>query len=594
MIFKSFTGVPPEQTADPASYARAVLNILADFSEEKTRLADIQRAMLNILEDSSAEKLSLEDTQKAILNVLEDFDKERNNVEQANREMSREIAERKEAQEALRKTHDELEIRVQDRTAELAKMNRELQNEVSEHTRVEAELHRIEWMLSKDTKTTFPEERVNPFTPVYGDVTSLNTSRIILDSVGEKTLYDIASDYLDLLGTSSAIYEKNGDYALGIFTSGWCRFMDRTSRCLCDSDDNQKALACGKWACHESCWTEASKTAIETGNPTDIECTGGIHLYAVPIRAGEEIVGAINFGYGDPPRDLTKLQTLAEKYRVSVEELLTLANAYESRPLYIIDLAKKRLHVSARLIGEIVEKKLAENNLQKLNINLKRSNEDLEQFAYVASHDLQEPLRMVASYTQLLEKRYKDQLDEDARDFINYAVDGARRMQTLINDLLEFSRVSTKGKSFSPLDLSSLLGRVIVTLQHKIHETKALITNDDLPIVTGDESQIMRVFQNLIDNALKFKTAEPPRIHIGSRAEGDNIIISIKDNGIGIDEKYKDRVFTIFQRLHNRTDFPGTGIGLAICKRTIERHGGKIWFESEEGKGTTFFFTLYK
>lgn len=224
--------------------------------------------------------------------------------------------------------------------------------------------------------------------------------------------------------------------------------------------------------------------------------------------------------------------------------------------------------------------------------DLKRSNQELEQFAYVASHDLQEPLRMVSSYTQLLERRYKDQLDQDAKDFIFYAVDGANRMQRLINDLLDYSRVTTKGKPFLKLDLASVLGHAIANLQKRVQETGALIVNEDLPFVYGDDVQLVRVFQNLLDNAMKFIGTEPPRINVSSKTLEDKIQISISDNGIGIDKIYSDRVFTIFQRLHNKIEYPGTGIGLAICKRTIERHGGKIWFESEPGKGTTFFFTL--
>jgi light-regulated signal transduction histidine kinase (bacteriophytochrome) len=225
-------------------------------------------------------------------------------------------------------------------------------------------------------------------------------------------------------------------------------------------------------------------------------------------------------------------------------------------------------------------------------IGLKRSNQELEQFAYVASHDLQEPLRMVSSYTQLLERRYKDQLDQDAKDFIFFAVDGANRMQHLINDLLDYSRVTTRGKPFVKLDLSAVLGHAIANLQKKIQETGAMIVNDDLPFVYGDEVQLVRIFQNLLDNAMKFRGDEPPRIHVSAKIMDDKIQISITDNGIGIDKIYSDRVFTIFQRLHTKVEYPGTGIGLAICKRTIERHGGKIWFESEPGKGTTFYFTL--
>jgi two-component system, chemotaxis family, sensor kinase Cph1 len=231
-------------------------------------------------------------------------------------------------------------------------------------------------------------------------------------------------------------------------------------------------------------------------------------------------------------------------------------------------------------------------NLEGAMRNLERSNQELEQFAYVASHDLQEPLRMISSYTQLLERRYKDQLDQDAKDFINYAVDGANRMQQLINDLLEYSRVTTKGKPFEKTDLSSTLGLALANLHRKISETRAMVTNEDLPFAYYDEGQIVRVFQNLIDNAIKFHGPDPPRINITARLLQDYIEICVSDNGIGIDMTYKERIFTIFQRLHGKTEYPGTGIGLAVCKRTIERHGGRIWLESEPGKGTKFYFTL--
>ena len=249
------------------------------------------------------------------------------------------------------------------------------------------------------------------------------------------------------------------------------------------------------------------------------------------------------------------------------------------------ELKKHRDHLE-----ELVNERTRE--LDNAIIGLKRSNQELEQFAYVASHDLQEPLRMVSSYTQLLERRYKDQLDQDAKDFIFFAVDGANRMQHLINDLLDYSRVTTRGKPFVKLDLSVVLGHAIANLQKKIQETGAMIVNDDLPFVYGDEVQLVRVFQNLLDNAMKFRGDEPPRINVSAKTIDDKIQISLTDNGIGIDKIYSDRVFTIFQRLHTKVEYPGTGIGLAICKRTIERHGGKIWFESEPGKGTTFYFTL--
>jgi hypothetical protein len=223
---------------------------------------------------------------------------------------------------------------------------------------------------------------------------------------------------------------------------------------------------------------------------------------------------------------------------------------------------------------------------------LQRSNEELQQFAYVASHDLQEPLRMVSSFTQLLARRYKDQLDDDARDFISYAVDGANRMQELINDLLTFSRVNTRGQPFTPTDCNVALGRARANLRMAIEESEALVTNDELPTVMADEGQLTRLFQNLIDNAIKFAGDEPPRVHVSAeRAEGE-WVFSVRDNGIGIEPQYRERIFVIFQQLHGPEDYGGTGIGLAICKRIVERHGGRIWVESELGEGSTFHFTL--
>jgi signal transduction histidine kinase len=256
--------------------------------------------------------------------------------------------------------------------------------------------------------------------------------------------------------------------------------------------------------------------------------------------------------------------------------------------------------ISAGLIKNIyqkrqeIERKLAEERLKAALADLERSNKDLEQFAYVASHDLQEPLRMVSSYTQLLAERYQGQLDEKAQKFINYAVDGAIRMQTLINDLLAYSRIGTKSRPKELADMNILLGQAISNLTVMIEENRAIIINDDLPAVQVDADQFVQVFQNLINNAVKFRGNDTPRIFVSAKDNGPEWIFSVKDNGIGINQKYADRIFVIFQRLHARQNYPGNGIGLAICKKIVERHNGRIWFESETGKGTTFFFTIPK
>jgi len=249
----------------------------------------------------------------------------------------------------------------------------------------------------------------------------------------------------------------------------------------------------------------------------------------------------------------------------------------------------ERLLVVAR---DITARKQAEEKLKQTVANLKRSNTDLEQFAYVASHDLQEPLRMVSSYMELMKRRYAGKLDSDADEFIGFAVDGANRMQTLINDLLTYSRVGTRGKPLTPIDCTAVLERVLMNLEVAIDESGAVVTHDPLPTVMADGSQLAQVFQNLIGNAIKYKGDEPPRIHIAVEQRGGEWVFSVADNGIGISPEFFERIFVIFQRLHGRDEYSGTGIGLAVCKKIVERHGGRMWVESEPGKGATFYFTI--
>ncbi len=235
---------------------------------------------------------------------------------------------------------------------------------------------------------------------------------------------------------------------------------------------------------------------------------------------------------------------------------------------------------------------VARQELERSVAELARSNEELQQFAYVASHDLQEPLRMVSSYTQLLGKRYKGRLDSDADDFIAFAVEGANRMQKLIQDLLAYSRVSRQRTEPETVSAETVMGHVLHNLRMALEESGAVVTHDPLPTLRVDERQLMQLLQNLVSNAIKFRGPDPLRIHVSAKRVGEEWLFSVRDNGIGIDAQYAERIFVIFQRLHTREEYPGTGIGLAICRKIVERHGGRIWVESELGKGATFYFTF--
>jgi signal transduction histidine kinase len=263
---------------------------------------------------------------------------------------------------------------------------------------------------------------------------------------------------------------------------------------------------------------------------------------------------------------------------------------------YVLKDSLTRLPISVRRALEErrlrAERKQARENLAAKVAELARSNQDLEQFAYVASHDLQEPLRMVASYTQLLAERYRGKLDAQADKYIAYAVEGASRMQTLIQDLLTFSRSARAELEMKNTDCESVVAGALRNLQSAIAESGAVILHDSLPQIFGNGTQLQQVFQNLIGNAIKFRGQDAPVIQIESERRGEDWLFSVIDNGIGIPVEHAATVFTIFKRLHTRTEYPGNGIGLAICKRIIEHNGGKIWLEPQRGAGTTFRFTL--
>jgi len=279
----------------------------------------------------------------------------------------------------------------------------------------------------------------------------------------------------------------------------------------------------------------------------------------VPILRGGSVVAII--GVGNKPADYTQ---------ADVDTLRDLATP----------------------IMDLVARKQAEEELRRTAEELARSNKDLEQFAYVASHDLQEPLRMVTGFVQLLKQNYGSRLDAEAEKYIDFASDGAKRMQTLINDLLAYSRAGTRAGELAPTDAGAALRQALANLEASIRETAAEIAHGQLPTVRADGTQLVQLFQNLVGNAMKFRGNAPPKIRVDACREEDHWLFFVRDNGIGMDPEYRDRIFLIFQRLHARNEYPGTGIGLAICKKIVDRHGGRIWVESQPGQGSTFYFTL--
>jgi two-component system, chemotaxis family, sensor kinase Cph1 len=302
-----------------------------------------------------------------------------------------------------------------------------------------------------------------------------------------------------------------------------------------------------------------------------------------------EVIQTVNWG-GDPAKAYETIQ-LEGNVRLSPRksfELWKETVRLKSLPWKQVEI-KAALELRKAIVNIILRQA---DELALLAQDLERSNAELKKFAYIASHDLQEPLNQVANYVQLLEMRYQEQLDEDAKEFMSYAVEGVGLMQTLIDDVLAYSKVDMQGVEYAFTDVATALQKAIANLRGRISESNAKITCDDLPTVMADSTQLMQLFQNLIGNAIKFRSEKTPEIHINAKRDEEAWLFSVKDNGIGIDPKFSDRIFVIFQRLHTRDDYYGTGMGLAICKKIVECHRGRIWVESELGRGATFYFTI--
>jgi PAS domain S-box-containing protein len=313
-------------------------------------------------------------------------------------------------------------------------------------------------------------------------------------------------------------------------------------------------------------------------------------------RSREELLGERVIRFHDPgerERLEEMLQRIIAEGTASFESCILRPGGDVCYVDISASLVEPQLGLIQAIVRDVTERRRNRQNLERTVEQLARSNAELERFAYVASHDLQEPLRNVATYVQMLERRYGDRLDEDADEFIEYAVQGARRMQALIDDLLAYSRVGTRSKPFEPVDMNAVLDDVLQDMRQTIEQSGAEVVSSNLPTVPGDRVQLGQVLQNLVSNAIKFQAdGQPPRVEISVRQDDAEWLFTVEDNGIGFDPDYAERIFVIYERLHGAATYGGTGIGLAICKKIVERHGGRIWAESTPGRGATFHFTI--
>lgn len=465
--------------------------------------------------------------------------------------------------------------------------------DVSERKRTEQELQGLAWLLQ-------PNVRHDTTGQPYGDLTELNSHRQLLDSVGKSLLSEVASDYVGLLGTSGAVYERNGDYALGMFTSRWCQFMDQASRAQCRTDDNKAALESGRWHCHESCW-ESGRASMDTGQPVDIPCKGGIRLYAVPIKADNQVIGSINFGYGDPPKDPETLGMLAERYGVPVETLRKLSAEYQSRPPYIVELAKQRLHGSAKLLGEIVKRRQTEAALRSSEERLRSFSGRLEQLVHERTRELvqsQERLRTLATELNLAEQRERKRLAAELHDHLQQLLvlcklklgqgkrlaqevpvcaENIQQVDDVLAEALTYTRTLVAELSPPVLrDHGLAAGLRWLGDYMKKHDMAVTVTVAEEDQLRIPEDQTVLVFQSVRELLMNsWKHAGTGTAAVIMERHADALRIEVQDNGRGFTVPADDTASERSPRF-----------GLFSIRERMKAVGGSLDIESMPGRGT--------
>jgi signal transduction histidine kinase/HAMP domain-containing protein len=524
----------------------------------------------------------------------------------------------------LRKMHGDLEIRVRERTAELQQSNATLQRQIGERQRAQDELRR-----TQDTLEDIVRERTAALVQANKALLAENTERQRAEEALGQALQGLRQHSRQMRGLAQAALAMNSERALAVvlqIVTDQARAILGVHQAVTSLtvDQNWAQAVTNlsfseKYAAYRTYDTKPDGSGIyalvcETNRPlrlTQAELEAHPRWRGFGTEAGRHppLVGWLaaplvdregkNLGLiqlsdkvdGEfTAEDEAILVQLAQMASVTLE----IRQAHEALEERVQERTAALTQANKALQLEIADRVRAQEALARQAQALARSNAELEQFAYVASHDLQEPLRMVASYTQLLADRYRGQLDDKADRWIGYAVEGVTRMRGLIDDLLAYSRAGRPGQADTPTDCGAVLAKALTHLQKPIEESGAVVTHDPLPSVRSGGPHLLHLFQNLISNALKFHGPEPPRIHVSAQDKGTDWLLSVRDNGIGIAPEHFERIFVLFQRLHSRQEYPGTGIGLAICKKIVEQHGGHISVESQPGHGTTFYFTLPK